>query len=120
MEKYITLSDSISDEKSETNYKRFQVLFETQEKENEILIYKEEKQSSTYRMILLAATIIILLLIGFVVYLNHKRKVERLNYQIQQRDSELTGFALDIIEKNKILKNVKRQLNLIKPALYTI
>ena len=110
MELQLLLTDSIYNDKSEEKYKKFQALFETQQKENQILAYQEEELSYRNKLILLIAIVIILLLGGLIVYLNHKRKVERLNYQIHQRDSELTGFAIDIIEKNKILKNVKKQL----------
>lgn len=121
LEKYVHLIDSTSNEKSEENYQKFKTMFDTQQKENDLIIKEQELQAfrgkekaSTYKLYLLIALVVILVLTGALFYLNHKNKVERLNHQIKQRDNELKDYALNLIEKNKILKNVRGQIRKIK------
>lgn len=127
MIEYVALSDSMHTVKSNDEYEKYQIIYDTQEKEREIkekkqrIAFLEKKQeANTYRITLFLSLAVILALVIVVFYYRSKARIHKLNTQISQRESEMTNYAMELLEKNKMLKNAAETMRNIRREVDTV
>ncbi len=125
------INDSIFSENSETQLQELQTKYETQQKENEILLFKEkEKQVQLeHKMIRIGIGLLLVIFILVLVFLFNKRKHEKqllekelekkklkeeeLNKEVTFKTKQLTTHALNMMQKNNMLNDLKHNLKKI-------
>jgi len=125
------LNDSVFTVQSDTKFHELQTKYETQKKETEILFLKQkEKQTTLERKATYAG--IGLLLVIFVlalIFLYNKRKHEKqllesqlekkrviseeLHKEVTFKSKQLTTHALNMMQKNNMLNDLKKDLEII-------
>ena len=125
------MNDSIFNKESSDKLLELQTKFETQQKENEILVLKskEERNRLERKMSIIGGgllVVILFLILGFVLNkrrherqlfeneLEKKRlKAEELNNEIVFKTKQLTTHALNMMQKNNMLNDLQRSLDTI-------
>lgn len=102
LNKYYKLNDSISNTDIKRNIEKLQIQYETERKENELAqklqevkILELDKENQTNQIYAISGLLIIVLLLGLVIYV-------KLNGNLKKKR--------ELIEKNKIIHEVKEQL----------
>ena len=132
---YAAYNDSINQKKKNDRITEIQARFkkDIQEKElkiakNEIALYENEDKLNSLKLNLLILSIFFILIISFLI-LNkyrsqirkerlirekntqlHETQKELMEFEIQSKDTDLTNFALHLVQKNEILKHLQREL----------
>jgi len=125
------ISDSIFSENNEKQLQELQTKYETQQKENEILLLKEkEKQTKLERkMTIVGIGLLLIIFMLVLIFMFNKRKHEKqllekelekkkikedeLNKEVTFKTKQLTTHALNMMQKNNILNDLKFNLEKI-------
>ncbi len=125
------INDSIFNENKEKQLQELQTKYETKQKENEIMLFKEkEKKNRLERQMIISGIFLLsIIFILIIVSLYNKRKnekklmekelekkklnEEKLNKEITFKTKQLTTHALNMMQKNSMLNDLKQQLEVI-------
>ena len=132
---YAAYNDSVNQKKKNDRITEIQSRFkkDIQEKElkiakNEIALHENQDKLNSLKLNLLILSVFFILIISFLI-LNkyrsqirkerlirekdtqlHKTQKELMEFEIQSKDSDLTNFALHLVQKNEILKHLQIEL----------
>ncbi len=135
-----TLNDSIYDSESQNRFNELQTIYETEKKENALIIQEEEIKSLNAQAIndrltktLYGIAMISLLIIAGLLYFGFrqrikKNKIERekqeeiYKQEIEFKKKELASQTLHLVQKNTFIQELKENLEKIKksPELFKI
>lgn len=123
--KHQIISDSIFNKTSNDKIEELKTKYETEKKENEIIILKgKEKVSKSHRQLLYFA-LISLFILASLLYYGIRQKLKRsklirqtLDIELNYKKKELTTHALHIAKKNETLENIKNKIEELKSTDY--
>lgn len=135
---FIDLNDSISNSEILAKINELQTQFELRRKEQKLLLLEQQnkiverdnKLKQIYQY-LLAGGLVLFLIIGVLVFRNLKislkntklkqqilkQEKEELTQDLKFKNHELEGLALNIIEKNTVLEQLKQEIKSLDPEL---
>lgn len=125
--KYLELNDSISNSDILSRINDLQMQFEIRKKDQERLLLEQESALSRSRLYLIIGGVIGLVFIIYLAYRNQKAKLkfahlreqflkqekELLKSEVDFKSGEIESFVLKIVEKNKLLEQLKEELKAI-------
>jgi len=125
------INDSIFNENSEKQFQELQTKYETQQKENEILLLKEKEIQSNLerKMTIIGIGLLLIIFMLILIFLFNKRKHEKqllekelekkqiieeeLNKEVTFKTKQLTTHALNMMQKNNMLNDLKLNIEKI-------
>ncbi len=130
---YKNINDSVYNMEKSKEIERLKTEFETKEKEQEIVLQKNEinlleqkaKVSNLQKLLLGIGLLLSLLVVGFGYYgfrqkiKRNKAEKEKLDNELAFKKKELTTHALHLARKNEVLENLKQQAQELKTAQNT-
>jgi tetratricopeptide (TPR) repeat protein len=138
-QKYITLKDNLLNEEKSKEITRLEMLYETEKKEKEISLLKSEAEKAEILRYAMGGAVLFIVITAFFLY-NHQRVKNRKNkqlYESQQalsaaelnnaklredqlqrelefKTKELTTSALNFIQKNSLMLEIKDKIKEIQ------
>ncbi|HEY6975223.1 MAG TPA: tetratricopeptide repeat protein [Chitinophagaceae bacterium] len=138
-QKYITLKDSLLSEEKSKEITRLEMLYETEKKEKEISLLKSEAEKAEILHYVMAGAALFIVITAFFLY-NHQRVKNRKNKQLYEsrqalstaelnnaklredqlqrelefKTKELTTSALNFIQKNSLMLELKDKIKEIQ------
>lgn len=132
---YNELNDSLLNEDANTRLAEMRAKYETEKKEREIVVLETENNLQSARIVAISSSlglVITMILIGIIWFVARKRRqiallekdkliaesekklaheeLENSRLREENLQSELTNFALQIVEKNDFLEEVKTEM----------
>ncbi|WP_074408683.1 tetratricopeptide repeat protein [Aquimarina megaterium] len=125
---YERLKDSLYVLENQKRVGELQIIFETEKKERQItmknteieLLEQKAKMDNLQQLLLIIGLGLFMIIFGLSFYvfrLKIKRSIlekQKLNSELNYKKNELTTYALHIAKKNKVLENLRNEVNLIK------
>lgn len=110
-----TLSDSLLKEENTKKIAELETIYETEKKENQILLLQAESETKTMRMYLIsiiALFVLIATVLGFRK--QQKRRAELKKRELRSLKMELENFGTLIMEKDKFMTQLQDRLEEVK------
>ncbi len=114
---YVAYKDSIFNLQTAKQLQELRTIHETDTKEGEIVLLKQNARVSNLRLLLLGAALL-LSLIGFYALRQRvkrqKLEKEKLDAELDFKKKELTTHAMHLAKKNEVLENVKQKAKALR------
>lgn len=121
LEKVYELDKEIRGEEIQTQIERLSQQYESEKKEKQLAILeKESAQNQFYLIIVILSGVFIAIAAGLVINLlrlrikNSRLKERDLKAQLEQKNRELTSYALNFIQKNELMGELTERINELK------
>lgn len=116
-QQFHTLYDSILSEEKVTALNELNLIYETEKKEQEIILLAEKARREALRsQVLLGGVVALVLLIAVLAYAMRQRQQRnaaekaKLDADLAHKQKELTGFTLQLAHKNEMLQQVSQEI----------
>ena len=102
-------------------YEVLQLEYENEKNQNQILKLQNEQAETKFRYTIAVVLVFYFLLVAGLIYIlmrfkvrNARLKEVELRNQLEQKNKELTSYALNFVQKNDLIANIRSQVNDLK------
>lgn len=121
LEKEYALDQEIRGEDVQARIEKLTAQYESEKREKQMAILEKEKsQSEFYFITTLGSGIFLVIAAGLIIYTlrlrirNSRFKEAELRSQLEQKNKELTSYALNFIQKNELMGELTDRINELK------
>ena len=129
-QKYVAVKDSVENVETKNKILELKTKYETEKKENRIkeLEHREREQKTENRLLwlIILLTLVVFLFIVVLVFIKRKNekkaerlRIEHLNKENELKSNQLAIHALNMMQKNKMLKELDTELKSLEKQLDT-